>query len=104
MIVAGDCGCFWLQGGTAVDVTQIAAMAAPRYTCGTSRWTKRTFGEQRRTGVFGEVLFGGVHEIDGVYPSSTGLKTSATAFFLQAGGGFNISIARGVGLRAIEVD
>jgi hypothetical protein len=47
-------------------------MAGPRYTYGTSRWTKRTFGEQRRTGVFGEVLFGGVHAIDGVYPSSTG--------------------------------
>jgi outer membrane immunogenic protein len=130
-IVAGDCGCFWLQGGTAeanihvlrnlsaavaltgshaanitsgVDLTQIAVMAGPRYTYRTSRWTKRAFGEQRGTSAFAEVLFGGVHAIDGLYPSSTGLKTNATAFSLQAGGGFNIWLVRGLGLRAIEID
>ncbi len=129
--VGGDCGCFWLQGGTAeanihlfhnfsaavaltgshagniirgLDVTQIAVMAGPRYTYGTSRWTNRVFGERRRTNIFGEVLFGGVHAIDGMYPSSTTLKTNATAFSFQAGGGLNISLARGFGVRAIELD
>jgi hypothetical protein len=129
--VRDDCGCFWLQGGTAeanihvfrnfsaavaltgshagniipgLDVTQIAVMAGPRYSYGTSRWTNRVFGERRHTNIFGEVLFGGVHAVDGMYPSSTTLKTNATAFSFQAGGGLNISLARGFGVRAIELD
>ena len=130
-LVAGDCGCFWLQGGTAeanisvfhslsaavaltgshagavspgVDVTQIAVMAGPRYSYATSRWTSRIFGKERRTSLFGEMLFGGVHAVDGLYPSSAGVKTTATAFSLQVGGGFNISFAHGLGVRAIELD
>jgi outer membrane immunogenic protein len=130
-IVAGDCGCFWLQGGSAeanihvfrdlsaaitltgshagnvtpgVDVTQIALMAGPRYTFGTSRWTDRIFGSQRRTNLFAEALFGDVHAVDGIYPSSTGPKTSASALSMQLGGGFDVRRARNFGLRAIEVD
>ena len=45
-----------------------------------------------------------MHAIDGMYPSSTTLKTNATAFSFQAGGGLNISLARGFGVRAIELD
>src|SRR5271169_3448837 len=63
-----DCGCFWLQGGSAeadvyifrglsaavdvtgthtanivpgVDLSQISFMAGPRYTYGLTRWTRR---------------------------------------------------------------
>ena len=128
---SGDCGCFWLQGGSGeaniyvyrdlsvaaeltgshvgnitpgVDVSQIAVMGGPRYTYGTSRWTDRIFGSGHRTSFFGEALFGGVHAFDGVYPSSTGLKTTASAFSMQVGGGFNVRLARNFGLRALEVD
>jgi outer membrane immunogenic protein len=128
---SGDCGCFWLQGGSAegnvflfhglsavaeltgshvgnitpgVDVSQIAVMGGPRYTLGTSRWTDRIFGSQHRTSFFGEALFGGVHAFDGVYPASTGLKTTATAFSMQVGGGFNIRLKKNLALRAFEVD
>jgi outer membrane immunogenic protein len=128
---SGDCGCFWMQGGSGeaniyvyrglsvaaeltgsrvgnvtpgVDISQIAVMGGPRYTFGTSRWTDRIFGSQHRTSFFGEALFGGVHAFDGVYPSSTGLKTTASAFSMQVGGGFNIRLARNFGLRAFEVD
>lgn len=130
-ISPSDCGCFWLRGGSGeanvylfrglsaaveltgshvgnvtagVDVSQIAVMGGPRYTLGTSRWTDRIFGMQHRTSFFGEALFGGVHAFDGVYPSSMGLKTSATAFSMQVGGGFNVRLARNFGLRAFEVD
>jgi outer membrane immunogenic protein len=128
---SGDCGCFWLQGGSGeaniyvyrglsvaaeltgsrvgnvtpgVDISQIAVMGGPRYTFGTSRWTDRFFGSQHRTSFFGEALFGGVHAFDGAYPSSTGLKTTASAFSMQVGGGFNIRLAKNFGLRAFEVD
>jgi hypothetical protein len=130
-ISPSDCGCFWLQGGSGeaniylyrgwsaaaeltgsrvgnvtpgVDISQITVMGGPRYTFGTSRWTDRIFGTRHRTSFFGEALFGGVHAFDGVYPSSTGLKTTATAFSMQAGGGFNVRLARNFGLRAFEVD
>jgi outer membrane immunogenic protein len=130
-ISPSDCGCFWLQGGSGeanvylfrgmsaaveitgshvgnitpgVDVSQIAVMGGPRYTFGTSRWTDRIFGTRHRTSFFGEALFGGVHAFDGVYPSSTGLKTTASAFSMQVGGGFNVRLARNFGLRAFEVD
>jgi outer membrane immunogenic protein len=116
-ISPSDCGCFWLQGGSGeanvylfrglsaaveltgshvgnitpgVDVSQIAVMGGPRYTFGTSRWTDRIFGTRH----LGEALFGGVLAFDGVYPSSAGLKTTATAFSMQAGGGFNVRLAR----------
>jgi outer membrane immunogenic protein len=130
-ISPSDCGCFWLQGGSGeanvylfrglsaaveltgshvgnvtpgVDISQISVMGGPRYTFGTSRWTDRIFGTRHRTSFFGEALFGGVHAIDGVYPSSTGLKTTATAFSMQAGGSFNVRLARNFGLRLFEVD
>jgi len=128
---SGDCGCFWLQGGSGeanvylyrglsvageltgshvgnvtpgVDISEVAVMGGPRYTFGTSRWTDRIFGSRHRTSLFGEALFGGVHAFDGVYPSSTGLKTTASAFSMQVGGGFNIRLARNFALRAFEVD
>jgi hypothetical protein len=130
-ISPSDCGCFWLQGGSGeanvylfrnlsaaveltgshvgnvtpgVDISQVAIMGGPRYTFGTSRWTKGIFGSEHRTSLFGEALFGGVHAFDGVYPSSTGLKTTANAFSMQLGGGFNIRLSKGFGLRAFEVD
>ena len=87
-----------------VDISQIAVMGGPRYTFGTSRWTDRIFGSRHRTSFFGEALFGGVHAFDGVYPSSTGLKTTASAFSMQVGGGFNVRLARNFALRAFEVD
>lgn len=128
---SGECGCFWLQGGSGeanvylyhglsvaaeltgsrvgnvtpgVDISQIAVMGGPRYTFGTSRWTERIFGSRHRTSFFGEVLFGGVHAFDGAYPLSTGLKTTASAFSMQVGGGFNVRFARNFALRAFEVD
>jgi outer membrane immunogenic protein len=128
---SGDCGCFWLQGGSGeanvyvyrglsvaaeltgsrvgnvtpgVDISQIAVMGGPRYTFGTSQWTDRIFGSQHRSSIFGEALFGGVHAFDGAYPSSTGLKTTASAFSMQVGGGFNVRLARNFALRAFEVD
>jgi hypothetical protein len=126
-----DCGCFWMQGGSAeadvyiirglsaavdftgthagnivpgVDLSQISFMGGPRYTYGLTRWTRRMMRSERRTSVFGEALFGGVHAFDSAFPSSAGTKSSANAFSMQIGGGVNVHLARNFNLRAIEVD
>src|SRR5580693_8848128 len=76
-----DCGCFWLQGGSAdiaiplfrglgvaanltgehtsnigpgVDLNKLAFMAGPRYTFSTSRWTHRLPILKHGTSIFGE--------------------------------------------------
>jgi hypothetical protein len=126
-----DCGCFWMQGGSAeadvylirglsaavdftgthaanivpgVDLSQISFMGGPRYTYGLTRWTRRIMGADRRTSIFGEALFGGVHAFDSAFPNGVGTKTSANAFSMQVGGGVNLHLAHNFNLRAIEVD
>ena len=130
-VVAGDCGCFWLQGGSAeanihvyrdisaavnltgghasnigpgVDASQIAVMGGPRYTYRASRWTDRWFGDRHHASVCGEALFGGVHAFEGAFPYSGGIKESATALSMQFGGGIDVHLAKRFNLRAIEVD
>lgn len=129
-IASVPCGCFWLQGGSVdgaitiyrgigaavkvtgehrsnaapgVDLNKFALMAGPRYTHGISRWTSRYLGEKHTADVFGEALFGYVHGFNSVFPSQTGVQTSANAFSMQIGGGLNVNLARGFGLRALEL-
>jgi hypothetical protein len=76
-----------------VDVSQIAVMTGPRYTYHTSRWTNRWLGDRHRTSIFGETLFGGVYAFDGAFPTSTSIKSSATALSMQFGGGLDVRFA-----------
>jgi hypothetical protein len=130
-IAATDCGCFWLRGGSAdasiklfhslgiaaeltglhksgigsgVDLNQISFMAGPRYTYRTHRWSDRFLSETRPSSIFGEALFGVAHGFNGVFPTSSGLVTSANSSSVQIGGGLNIALAHGFGVRAFELD
>lgn len=130
-IVTTDCGCFWLQGGSVnagatlfrglgiaanltgghssnvapgVDLNKLAFVVGPRYTLTTSRWTNRLLGSRHATSVFGEALFGFAHGFDSIFPTSSGLTSTSNAFSMQVGGGLNIALARGFGLRALEID
>jgi Outer membrane protein beta-barrel domain len=115
---------FWLKGGSAdaavnvyhevglaVNVTgehasnidsnnanlsKIAIMAGPRYTC--------SLRALHRTRLFVEGLFGGVHAFDSVFPASMGTTSSAGGFSMQLGGGVNIPLTKGFSVRALEVD
>jgi hypothetical protein len=125
------CPCFWLQGGSvngsttlfrgigvAVNVTgehksdftlnqdlnKISFLAGPRYTFNTSRWTQIYTEGHHPSYVFAEALFGVAHGFDGVFPTSTGTQSTANAFSTQIGGGLNIALWRGFGLRAFEAD
>jgi hypothetical protein len=130
-IASADCGCFWLQGGSVngaitlfhglgvavnftgehssdiapgVDLSKLALMAGPRYTLRTSRWTNRFLHANHGTSIFGEALFGRVYGFNSIFPTSTGLTGSANSFSMQVGGGLDVALARGFGLRALEVD
>jgi hypothetical protein len=130
-IASINCGCFWLQGGSAnaavtlfhglgvavnvsgghasdivpgIDLSKISFMAGPRYTLKTHRWTGRFLGEKHTTSLFGEALFGVAHGFDSVFPTSSGSQNSANAFSTQIGGGANITLLHGFGLRLLEID
>lgn len=131
-IAATDCGCFWMQGGSingavaafrglsvvasmtgerasevapGVDVNKIDFMAGPRYTLYTTRWTNRWLGSQRGTNVFGEALFGEAHGFSSLFPTpGGGSKSSANSLSMQFGGGLNLGLSKGFGIRALEVD
>jgi hypothetical protein len=130
-IATVDCGCFWMQGGSfdaavpvfrglgvaanltgghsagispGVDLSTLTFAAGPRYTYSTTRWTRRVPRFKRGTSVFGEALFGSARGFDGVFPTSSGVKNSTNALAMQFGGGVNVSLVRGFGVRAIELD
>ena len=130
-IATVDCGCFWMQGGSfdaavpvfrglgvaanltgehsasitpGVDLSTLTFAAGPRYTYSTTRWTRHVPRLKRATSVFGEALFGSAHGFDGVFSTSSGVKNSTNALAMQFGGGVNVSLMRGFGVRAIELD
>ncbi len=130
-IAPSNCGCFWLNGGSGdaaatffkglgiaanltlnhasditpgVNLSQFILMAGPRYTYNTSRWTDRRFMKKHDTYLFGEWLLGGVHAYNSVFPTSTGTTPSASAFSMQVGGGANVALTKGFGLRLLELD
>jgi len=127
-VVDSGCGCFWLLGpgadfglnfhhgiGAAAAIyeeqtvnlssgeslNKISYLFGPRYT-----WSPSTrLGGALRSGtIFGEALFGGVHGYNGAFPSGGSVASSATAFALQAGGGFDLRVKSGLGLRLVEAD
>jgi hypothetical protein len=128
-VISSQC-CFWMQGGAidasvtfwkrlgiaasligdhasdvtlGVDVNKVSYLAGPRYTY--TAWTKPAGAATRpRYQIFGQGLVGGVHGFDGVYPGSLSAASSANAFVLQAGGGFNYNLTKQWGLRVLEVD
>jgi peptidoglycan-associated lipoprotein len=130
-IATVDCGCVWKQGGSldaastffhglgaavtltgdrnvnigsGVSLSEVSFMAGPRYTFETRRWTDRYMGSMHAASIFGQALFGVAHGLDGAFPSSSGLMTTASASSMEFGGGLNIALAKGFGARAFELD
>jgi hypothetical protein len=120
-IVDTSCECFWFQGATAdaaftfyrglgvaamltgqhasdlaggASVGKIVYLVGPRYTLSLRHGSK----------LFGEALLGGVHGFDSAFPSASRTMPTANSFASQLGGGFDLSLARGFGLRLAEVE
>lgn len=108
-IVNTSCACFWLQGGSieaavpltrgfriagsftgqsaaniqpGVNLSKLTYLARPRYTVSSSRFTGH-----HNSKVFGDLLFGGVHGFNSVFPGSGAPAPTAKSFALQIGGG-----------------
>jgi hypothetical protein len=122
-----DCGCFWLEGGSmnaavtfyrglgvaanltgghasniapGVDLDKVSFMMGPRYTYPFKSWFGRTGGGR----VFGEGLIGGVHSFNTVVPTSAGVAGAASSLVFQVGGGADLPLRKGIGIRLFEAD
>jgi hypothetical protein len=128
-IVPTQC-CFWMKGGGAdaaitfwkglgitasvtgdqisnyssgYDVNKIAILAGPRYTRSLGA-SSANGGYRHRFQVYGDGLAGEVHAFNGTFPSSADLKSTASSFALQTGGGVNMYFSNNFGVRLIEAD
>jgi outer membrane protein OmpA-like peptidoglycan-associated protein len=81
-----------------VDLSQFTFVVGPRYTLWQDK--KKAHGAK----LYGEVLGGYVHAFKSVFPGSATAVSTANSFSLQAGGGFNLPIAKSIDLRLIEAD
>ena len=123
---AGTGNAFWLQGGSAeVGVHAAAGLslvgnftiahrgsgalassldvftltAGPRYTL-----TGRQLHASPRFGLFAETLAGMSHGYNSLFPTASGVYSSASSFALLTGGGADLHCAHRFALRLIEVD
>ena len=120
--VAGGCGCFWLSGGraeasanfprgisivaeltgqhgsninsTLSTLSLILYLFGPRY----------TFRSSMRLVPFAQLLLGGVHGFDALFPSPGASVPNPDAFAFAAGGGFNAYLSSPLAVRVIQGD
>ena len=76
-----------------VNLGKVTYLVGPRYTFALAR-----------VQIFGESLFGGVHGFDGSFPAGGGSTPSANSYAIQLGGGLDIPLRKGFGIRAPEID
>jgi len=129
-IASSNCGCFWLNGASAevavpvfrgfsaagnfggaaasnitpgVSLSKFSYVFGPRYTYDISRYSGiATRGHSTR--LFGEALFGGAHGFNSVFPSTSGSTPTANSFAMQLGGGVDVALSHGFGVRALQLD
>ncbi len=94
-------GVFELGGGHAsningngLDLSLITYMAGPRYS--------RKIGQ--RLTPFAQVLIGGVHAFDSVFPRTSGVSFSDNSFALSAGGGVDLNVSARFSVRLVQID
>jgi hypothetical protein len=80
---------------SATGLDLITATFGPRYT-----WT----AAHRRVVFFGQVLVGEAHGMNGEFPTSTTLNSTANSFALQIGGGVNVPVTHRFAVRAFEAN
>jgi outer membrane immunogenic protein len=125
-LAPGNCGCFWFQGAGAnvgftlwkglgvagaltgghanlapgMSIDKIVYVLGPRYTFA----LPSPHAGLPPVKVFGELLLGGVHGFNSIFPTTTGLTSSATSFAMQTGGGIDAYVSKRFAVRAIEVE
>ena len=76
------------------SLSKVMTTSGPRYTLPLPH---------RRSDLFLEALFGGVHGFDSIYPANGAALHSASAFAMQLGGGCNVRLNTTWAVRAIDV-
>lgn len=81
--------------GSGVGLDLITATFGPRYTLARAH---------HRVVLYGQILAGEAHGMNGQFPSSTTMNSSGNSFALQMGGGLNVPLTGRVSLRAIDAN
>jgi hypothetical protein len=81
------------NSGVGLDL--LTATFGPRYV-----WAP----EHRRVTFFGQVLAGEAFGLDGIFPTSTGVKSTANSLALQIGGGINLPLTSHFSVRAFDAN
>jgi outer membrane immunogenic protein len=120
--VVGGRGCFWMDGGKAEasayfgrglsvvaelagahanninsageSLSLVSYLFGPRYTLVT----------RSKLTPFAQLLAGGVHGFDGMFPGPGLYISNPDAFAFAAGGGFNLRLSRRLALRLVQAD
>ena len=119
----GNCGCFWMRGGTgelAVPVwRQVALVAevsgerknnlpgAPGIGLSLASamgGVRLSHPFRHRWKPFAQGVFGIVHGFDGYFPGAAGPSGAATSFAMAAGLGLDVKVARHWSLRPIQAE
>lgn len=79
------------NSGVALDL--LTATFGPRYT-----WAPA----HRRMAFFGQALVGDAHGLNGLFPSSTGIRSTGNSLALQIGGGINLPLWNHFTVRALD--
>jgi hypothetical protein len=87
-----------VAGARSSNLTTFTYLAGPRRSIALGRL------EKRKVAAFAQVLLGGVHASDGLFPSGSTTKSSAEAFALSMGGGMEVGLNHGISLRLIQAD
>ena len=88
-------------GPSAIPLSLLSYTFGPRYRYPfkMKRSPKRLAGAS----VFGEVLVGGVHGYDSLFPHGAGESSSANSYQTNINGGFDLKLNRRFDLRALEI-
>ena len=89
-----------IQNG--VGLSKISFMAGPRYTFNLPH-PGESFNGDRRMRAFAQCLYGPTHAFDSIFPSPTAASSSATALSVKLGGGVDVPLRHGFGVRPLEV-
>ena len=120
--VVGGCGCFWIGGGMAEAstylgrglsvVAELAGEHANNINSagGSLSLVSYVFGPRytlvtrNRFAPFAQLLAGGVHGFDGMFPGEGVYISNPNALAFAAGGGFNVRVSHRFALRAVQAD
>jgi len=87
---------------TSIDIHQISMLAGPRYTYNFGHITPTAWN--RHLGIFADGKAGYTFATSGLYPSSTGLTSSAAGLTYSGGAGVNVTLYHRFDFRVAQVD